>query len=89
MKPVFKCDYCNFMGTKEEVERHEPTCTDNYDRQSCYTCEHRIYKTMNQIECKCGKEIPEGKIMEFCPDYIHRERVNTFSDILSGIFGGF
>lgn len=23
MKEVFKCDYCNYIGTKEEVEEHE------------------------------------------------------------------
>ena len=37
MKPVFKCDYCQFMGTEEEVSEHEPKCFDNYDRRSCYT----------------------------------------------------
>lgn len=89
MKPVFKCDYCKFMGTKEEVEKHELTCIDNYNRQNCYTCAHRKYKTVNQIECKCGKEIPEGKIVEFCSDYIRRERVNSISDVFDGIFGGF
>lgn len=34
MKPVFKCDYCNFVGTQEEVEKHEPTCIDNYDKRA-------------------------------------------------------
>ena len=26
MKPVFKCEYCQFMGTEEEVSEHELNC---------------------------------------------------------------
>ena len=31
MQPVFKCEYCRFMGTEEEVKKHEAECVDNYD----------------------------------------------------------
>lgn len=89
MKPVFKCDYCNFMGTQEEVEKHEPTCIDNYDKKSCYTCEHREFKNLKQFGCAYGKEIPEGKIFEFCSKYEYKEKKNyDLSDIFSGFFGG-
>lgn len=83
MKPVFKCDYCNFMGTEEEVQAHEITCVENYDRKSCFTCKYKTIKTLNQYECDLGKEIPEGKICEFCQQY---ERRDMPSDILKCTF---
>lgn len=89
MKQVFKCDYCSKMGTEEEIREHEVNCTDNYDRRSCYTC---IYKTTtfkdNQVcyECKNGKEIPQGKFIEFCSSYERNEKGNN---PLSDLFGGF
>lgn len=90
MKPVFKCDYCNFVGTQEEVEKHEPTCIDNYDKKSCYICEHREFKNLKQFGCACGKEIPEGKLFEFCPEYKRKERPNSSTSIFrDNLFGGF
>jgi hypothetical protein len=89
MKPVFKCDYCAFMGTAEEVQDHESKCCDNYDRRSCYTCKHKGYKTMKQWECDIGKEIPEGKIFEFCDGYERGEKDGEiFSDIFGSLFRG-
>ena len=89
MKPVFKCDYCKFMGTEDEVKEHEPTCIDNYDRKSCYTCIHKKLKTITQYECDCGKEIPEGHVFEFCDKYDRKEKSNSdLSDIFGSIFGG-
>lgn len=92
MKPVFKCDYCKFMGTEEEVKEHELTCMDNYDRKSCYTCQHRGKLSManNLVKYECGKEIdiPEGKIFEFCNTYERKEKSNgMFDDLIAGIFG--
>lgn len=83
MKPVFKCDYCKFMGTEEEVMEHEPQCTDNYDRKSCYTCAHKqLTPNAKQwcYECKIGNKIPEGKIFEFCPKYEKRETTYTVGE---------
>lgn len=40
MKPVFKCDYCNFMGTKEVVEEHEKVCIDNPEVKCCQNCKY-------------------------------------------------
>lgn len=88
MKPVFKCEYCTFMGTEDEVRKHEPECFDNYDRRSCLTCKHKGYKSIHQIKCACGREIPEDKILEFCPQYERREKEETFCDLFSGLFGG-
>ena len=87
MKPVFKCDYCSFMGT-EEVTEHEPKCLDNYDRKSCLTCKHQSLKNVKQYKCAGGKEIPENKIFEFCPQYERKETPkHDFSNIFGNIFG--
>lgn len=105
MKPVFKCDYCSKMGTEEEIREHEIMCTDNYDRRSCYTCMHKkigkiINKNVDDIingkaltvyECRLGKEIPEGKIFEFCNSYERKEETGNplgylFGDMFD-IFG--
>ena len=52
MKPVFKCDYCDKMGTEEEIREHEEKCTENYDKKSCYTCKHRGRLIMENKLCK-------------------------------------
>lgn len=69
MKPVYKCDYCSFMGTEEEVKEHEPNCNENYDMRSCYTCKNRgraIFKKEDNInrvkyECDAGNDVPHNK----------------------------
>lgn len=90
MKPVFKCDYCKFVGTEEEVKEHEQNCMCNYNRNSCHTCEYKevdfnkngkiIYK------CKVDMDIPEGKIYEFCKSYKEKKRSNYFDDLFGNIF---
>lgn len=90
MKPVFKCDYCSHMGTEEEVREHELICMDNYDRRSCYTCVHKKLTSKDKqwiYECKADKEIPKGKIYEFCPSYERKEKPdNPLTDIFGDIF---
>lgn len=87
MKPVFKCDYCDYMNTEDKVKEHEITCTENYDRKSCFTCKHKSFKSMHQYQCTCGKEIPEGKIFEFCPQYERKEKLdNPLADLFGDIF---
>lgn len=92
MKPVFKCDYCAKMGTEEEIKEHEPICTDNYDRRSCYTCEHKSVKMTSRdgkwcYECKVGKEIPEGKIFEFCESHKRKEKSEVVANLFGDLFG--
>ena len=84
MKPVFKCDYCNFMSTEDEVKKHEPSCYSNYDRKSCHTCEHKKHKSLKSIECACGKEVPDGKIYEFCEVYKRKEKATNLVDEFFG-----
>lgn len=96
MKPVYKCDYCSFMGTEDEVKEHELECYNNYDRRSCHTCKHKRIipcksakeiKTAWMYKCELEKEIPEGKFFEFCDLYEEKEKQNfegLFSDMLFG-----
>ena len=89
MKPVFKCDYCDFMGTEDEVKIHERSCVENYDRRSCHTCEYRKFKNHKQYECANGREIPKDQIYEFCGKYKRRLKSdNPWSDIVDAMFGG-
>lgn len=89
MRPVFRCDYCNFIGTEKEVAEHEPNCFGNYNKRSCCTCSHKGYANFKQYKCACGKEIPEGMEVRFCDKYERKEKSeNPLNDILDGIFGG-
>ena len=40
MKEVFKCDYCNYIGTAEEVTEHEKVCLNNPEVKCCYNCQY-------------------------------------------------
>lgn len=89
MKPVFKCDYCSTMGTEEEIKEHEPVCSSNHDRKSCHTCVHKKLGSKDgqlYYECKINKEIPQGKIIEFCDSY---ERKGRPEGIWDAVFGDF
>lgn len=95
MKPVYKCDYCSFVGTEEEVKEHEPNCTENYDMRSCHTCKNRgrvIFKEdgMNKMkyECEAGKDIPEGCVINYCNLYEQKEK-SLYGDLVRSMFGGF
>lgn len=87
MKPVFKCDYCDFIGTEPEVKRHEVECPENYTRRNCFTCKHRGYKGIN-FTCDCGIEIPEGKMREFCAKYERGKPADPLNDFMGLMFGG-
>ena len=88
MKPVYKCDYCDYMNTEDKVREHEITCTENYTRKSCFTCQHSSWRSAKQYKCACGKEIPEGQIFEFCPQYERKEKSdNPLVDLFGDLFG--
>lgn len=90
MKPVYKCDYCSYTGTEEEVKAHEEKCFNNYDRRNCRTCEHRkIEKSALgnfQYKCDAGKEIPVNHMIEFCNSYEKKD--TQFSNGVYDIFSG-
>ena len=58
MKPVYKCDYCSFMGTAEEVEKHEPQCMEN---------------GKVKYECDKGIDVPAGCVNAYCKGYEQME----------------
>lgn len=91
MKPVYKCDYCSFMGTEEEVKQHEPVCHENYDMKGCYTCKNRgrLHMVEGKIkyDCEAGKDIPVGMILTNCDLYDQKEK-SPYSDLISSMFGG-
>lgn len=94
MKPVYKCDYCSFMGTEEEVRNHEPLCHENYDMKSCWTCKNRGKMTMEdkliKYECEAEKDIPAGNIIVHCERYEYKGKAESISGNLFGnLFGGF
>ena len=95
MKPVYKCDYCSQMGTEEEIREHELSCTKNYDKRSCWTCEHKRTKCDKEdhnwyFECEAEKEIPKGCVIEFCPAYERKKKSdNPLENLFGDLFGGF
>lgn len=87
MKPVYKCDYCSQMGTEEEIREHEIMCTENYDRKNCHTCKYKKLNVKTEqfsYECKAGKDIPEGKLYEFCDSYEIKEKTDSLVDMIFG-----
>ena len=66
MKPIYRCEYCDFTGIEEEVLKHEEECPKNYNKKSCLTCKHCWTDGIRTIGCKNGKEIPEEQMYENC-----------------------
>ena len=38
MKALFRCYFCEEVGTKEELQKHEKDCIYNPKNKSCATC---------------------------------------------------
>lgn len=87
MKPVYKCDYCFYMGTEEEVKEHEPKCFYNYDMKNCYTCKHKMFGGMEdslvKYKCENDIDIPAGYIYDFCDSYERKEKSSSLSGAFS------
>ena len=66
MKPVYRCEYCDFTGIAEKVQEHEEECIKNYNKKSCMTCKYCSTNAVTKVTCKKGIEIPENKYMEKC-----------------------
>lgn len=84
MKPVFKCEYCTFTGTEEEVKEHELQCTENYNKKNCLTCVHRDGLEYTEggwtYKCKVGIDIPAQHIYEYCYKYERKEKPKSKFD---------
>ena len=63
MKPVYRCDGCSFMGTAEEVEKHEQTCEylkKNQDKIIFNVCDSNNFKRNLMLTTElinCGYKI--------------------------------
>lgn len=87
MKLLYRCEYCNEMGTEEEIREHEESCLWNYTKKSCYTCKHASRKLMT-ITCDAGVELESGKYMEGCRKWEHDEQNHARKNPFGNIFGG-
>lgn len=89
MKPVYQCDYCDHIGTEDDVRKHEEQCMYNYNRKSCWTCKHKDRKTLMRFKCLLDVEIPENMLMEFCGKYEWDEQKHdkTVPNLFGSFFG--
>jgi hypothetical protein len=88
MKPIYRCEYCNHMGTMDELQEHEEKCFWNYNRKSCRTCKHKDPNSFTRYKCLLGTEIAEGCLIEFCGKYEYDGK-NPAKSTVGDIFGGF
>ena len=87
MKPLYKCDFCNMIGTEERIYAHEAICTDNPNRKSCQYCEHKKTSFNPKMIYTCDfKDIPEGQQYINC-DKFTLKKMHDFS--FDDIFGSF
>lgn len=89
MKQLFRCDFCDFTGTEQEVSEHEKECAKNPTLKSCMTCKH-CRKMITYVTCKLGKEIEEGKYIINC-SYYERGKPSEdspFGKVFGNLFGG-
>ena len=89
MKQLFRCDYCNEIGTEEEIREHEESCLWNYTKKSCYTCKHAERSGINFL-CKGGEDLELGRYMQGCASWEYNgqnhAKKNPFGNFLGGPF---
>lgn len=91
MKALYRCEYCDEMGTEEEILKHEGECIHNRTKHSCLTCKHAENK-ITTVVCHNGQDVPEGKMIEGCKFYEWDEKdhttryANPFGKLFGGIF---
>ena len=91
MKQLFRCDFCDQIGTAEEIEKHEAECIHNYTQRSCLTCKHKQIKSIASYTCALNKEIPAGKYFKQCSQYEWDEKdmsKMSVDNIFCNLFGG-
>jgi hypothetical protein len=89
MKALYKCDFCDKIGTTEEIYEHEIYCENNPKRTSCSYCANKETKFINGcgITYTCNvKEIPEGCEYINCDKFTLKEMADIS---INDIFGGF
>lgn len=58
MKQLYRCDYCDFIGSSEEVGNHEINCSYNPKQKTCFSCKYMEQRGGN---FSCFKDDPEHK----------------------------
>ena len=87
MKAIYRCEYCDVTGTEEEILKHEEECIKNYNKKSCLTCKYCSTDGFKKVECKQGKEIPEGQMVERCPMHeVGEIEVTGFMKVFGDMF---
>ena len=93
MKQIFRCEYCDKLGTEEELLKHEEDCIHNYTKRSCLTCKNRGKLGLNNFACTLGKPVAEGHYYQYCKTYERDEKDYTtrnpwtMNSLFGGIFG--
>ena len=89
MKPIYRCEYCDVMGTEEEILKHEEECVKNYNLKGCYTCKHCNTDGLKTVKCKQEIEIPGGKYMKGCHKHeVGEPEVIGFMGAFMDVFRG-
>ena len=89
MKALYRCDYCDTIGTENEIFKHEAQCRKNPRRLNCSTCQHHGYVNFKQIKCNLHpeREIKEEHEVINCPGHEVRESYTDIEDIIHSMFG--
>ena len=92
MKQVYRCEYCDHMGTEEDVLKHEQECLWNRDKRTCTTCK-KCDRGFLKYKCNDGNEIPDGQMFVNCDKYEWDEVDHTTkhpvatNTMFGGLFG--
>lgn len=76
MKKIYRCEFCDFIGTKKEVLKHENNCI--YKIRSCDKCSNArvVYDIKTDIAyyiCSKGKSIKkEDGFNTYCDMFVKR-----------------
>lgn len=90
MKTIFRCEYCDKLGTEDEIILHEETCIFNYTKRSCNTCKYAETPGFRYYKCIKGNDIPEGHLFSNCANYEWDEKPHTTRNpvMANNLFGG-
>lgn len=74
MKPVFKCEWCEYMGDEDDVLFHEEKCTEHPRTCKCWSCKHakRIRGKNYEVVIECparGSHKPLDSWDPMCCDW--------------------
>lgn len=91
MKPLYKCDWCDHIGTELEMRDHEATCVYNKNLRHCFTCGLNS-GAFGVVKCDKGVELPKGQYMRYCSLWEEKEQDPNSSEtdnILKMFFRGY